>query len=170
VKIFKTGDRVVVINEPVKGIVTGIKSQIITVLTDDGFDFDYPASKLIHDTPLDIDFAGNFDLKHKEKSSGKPTSKKHLRPGELVIDLHIHELIENTRNMSNFEMLTIQLDKVKTVLKNTDRKTIRKITFIHGKGTGKLKQEIENILTAGQYNFYQASLKDYGNGALTVEL
>ncbi|MBN2669487.1 MAG: DUF2027 domain-containing protein [Bacteroidales bacterium] len=89
------------------------------------------------------------------------------------VDLHIHELIDNPKGLSNGEMLNIQMETFHREL-NAGLKDhqIKKMVFIHGVGAGTLKQEIRKALS-GEYPqlyFQDASFKEYGFGATMVIL
>lgn len=71
--------------------------------------------------------------------------------------------------MSNHEMLNLQLDHARHKLEFAIQKRIPKIVFIHGKGEGVLKMELEYLL--GRYSnvkFYDADYQKYGLGATEV--
>ncbi|MDR2840019.1 MAG: DUF2027 domain-containing protein [Paludibacter sp.] len=96
------------------------------------------------------------------------TSKPDNSP--LEIDLHINQLLDNTAGMTNAEMLVYQLDTVKNTLNNNRNFKGKKIVFIHGKGDGVLRNEIEKLLKL-QYRNYgvqDASFRQYGFGATMV--
>ncbi len=72
--------------------------------------------------------------------------KENLPPARTVVDLHIEKLTDDWKHLSNFEILTQQL---KTFEKYYDLAIAHKqpsLTIIHGVGTGKLKDEIHDIL------------------------
>lgn len=98
----------------------------------------------------------------------KPEPKKNV----LEIDLHINNLLDTTAGMSNAEMLKYQLDKFHAVLEENKNKKGQKIVFIHGKGEGVLRKEIENQLRTKykQYYFQDASFREYGFGATMVTI
>lgn len=95
-----------------------------------------------------------------------------LRPDVLEIDLHINELVDTTAGMSNADMLLLQMDTFhKTLDENKNRKG-QKIVFIHGKGEGVLRSEIEKQLRTRYktYYFQDASFREYGFGATMVTI
>ena len=110
----------------------------------------------------------------KEFKSGIKTSKsnrEYLKTLEKEVDLHIAELLDNTSGMSNFELLTIQLERFTKELDSAIEKHMKKIVFIHGVGNGRLKQEIIKILNATHgITYHDASYKDYGYGATQVNI
>jgi hypothetical protein len=107
----------------------------------------------------------------KSKSKTSKSNKEYLKSLEKEVDLHIHELIDNTNGLSNFEMLNIQLERFGKELDEALSKNMKKIIFIHGVGNGRLKQEIISILkTTKGITFHDASYKDYGYGATQVNI
>jgi hypothetical protein len=119
-----------------------------------------------------IDIAKLKSVKEfKSKSKTSKSNKEYLKSLEKEVDLHIHELIENTNGLSNFEMLNIQLERFGKELDEALSKNMKKIIFIHGVGNGRLKQEIISILkTTKGVTFHDASYKDYGYGATQVNI
>lgn len=111
-------------------------------------------------------------IKTKEKLQPKLNLKKPVQPEIVEVDLHIHELIENTTGLTNKEMLDIQIEKVEREMKVAIESGARRIVFIHGVGQGVLKQEIAKLLKSKfpKYIFQDASFKEYGYGATMVIL
>ncbi len=72
--------------------------------------------------------------------------KENLPPARTVVDLHIEKLTDDWQQLSNFEILTLQL---KTFEKYLDLAIAHKqpsLIVIHGVGKGKLRDEIHDIL------------------------
>lgn len=90
----------------------------------------------------------------------------------LEVDLHIHELIDNTTGLSNKEMLDLQLNHFHEKLEESIKKQVKKVVFIHGLGNGTLKQELRRELSHKykKYAFQDASFQEYGYGATMVIL
>jgi hypothetical protein len=107
------------------------------------------------------------------KSRGKisKSNKEYLKSLEKEVDLHIGELVENTNGLSNFEMLTIQLERFEKELDEAMATNMKKIIFIHGVGNGRLRQEIAAVLRSTRgITFHDASYKEYGYGATQVNI
>lgn len=193
--LLKPGDKVIFLNEKGGGVIVSINKKVARVLTDEGFEIPYPLDQLVlisEELPQpeseetvedDLEEAmGEFDLnsinvndlfKGKDKlNTPIKVSKSHAtRTGELEreVDLHISELIENTRGMTNGEMFQLQLDTFERELDEAKLGKIRKVTFIHGIGNGILKQEIRRILKEDDgVKFYDAPYSKYGFGATEV--
>ncbi len=90
---------------------------------------------------------------------------------EAVVDMHIWELIDDHSRLTNSEMLNIQLGYFDKCLQSAIDHKFKKVVFIHGVGTGRLKEEIQQILDEKDNVSYRpASMTDYGVGATLVEL
>lgn len=106
------------------------------------------------------------DTKRREQPIALPDS-------DLVeIDLHIHELIDNFNNLTNTEMLTVQMNKFHEELAKAINSGVKKIVFIHGVGNGTLKNELRRELQRkySKYTTQDASFREYGYGATMVIL
>lgn len=107
----------------------------------------------------------------KSRSKTSKSAKEYLKSLEKEVDLHIEELVEKTAGLSNFEMLNIQLERFEKELDEAINKNMKKVTFIHGVGNGRLKQEIMSVLKATKgVTFQDASYKEYGFGATQVNI
>jgi hypothetical protein len=102
----------------------------------------------------------------------RPLSKRNHRPEELVIDLHIAELVDTTAGLSNSDMLNLQVDKFREVMDANLHNYGLKIIFIHGKGEGVLRQAIMKELKHRYkgHDVQDASFREYGFGATQVTI
>lgn len=73
-------------------------------------------------------------------------ARQHLPPARSVVDLHIEKLSNSWERMTNFEMLTLQLDEFQKWFDLAIAHHQPSLIVIHGVGTGKLKDEIHDIL------------------------
>ena len=107
-----------------------------------------------------------------EKDEPKVVVKRTVSPDLVEIDLHIHELLEDTCGLSNHEMLEVQLGRFRNELETAIGNGTKRIVFIHGIGNGTLKQELRKELSTKykKYYFQDASFKEYGYGATMVIL
>lgn len=173
---FEVGDHVAWIDDDLQGRVILIKKQTILVETNDGFEMNANPSDLILLPKQDVLKVNWEELqKAKQNELRKPNANllikkdKKKKQAALEVDLHIHELVENTKNMSNFEMLNIQLDTAKRQIQFAKQKRIKRVILIHGVGQGVLKAELETMLGRDEeVNFYDADYKTYGLGATEV--
>ena len=103
----------------------------------------------------------------------KPKPMKPMTAADILeIDLHINELLDATTGLSNTEMMNCQLAKFHAVLEEHKNHKGQKIVFIHGKGEGVLRKEIERQLKTRYktYFFQDASFREYGFGATLVTI
>ena len=108
-----------------------------------------------------------------KEETDRPKIIKHTQSSEIVeVDLHINELLDTTAGLSNAAMLQCQLDKFHEVLEENKKRKGQKIVFIHGKGEGVLRKEIEKLLKTRYkaYYFQDASFREYGFGATMVTI
>ncbi|NLO71066.1 MAG: DUF2027 domain-containing protein [Porphyromonadaceae bacterium] len=110
--------------------------------------------------------------KSPSKAETKISFKKPAKQEIIEVDLHINSLLDTTAGMSNADMLNHQMEVFhKTLAENKKRKG-QKIVFIHGKGEGVLRKEIEKELKQKYKNYYfqDASFREYGFGATMVTI
>ena len=124
----------------------------------------------------ELDKMSRDDFKKLVKEKTRPDEAikpvKNKLQDEVVIDLHITELLENTEGLGNREILEVQMDKVESEMNAAIRDRVKRIVFIHGVGQGVLKQEVAKLLNSKfkKYYFQDASFKEYGYGATMVIL
>ncbi|MGM0635093.1 MAG: Smr/MutS family protein [Bacteroidota bacterium] len=176
-KLFKIGDKIEWIDDLMTGQITAINDdKTLHIETDEGFVVQANPSEVIkipNNDTISVDFDElekqrqiDEELMRKKKSVKRPKDRK--QP-PLEVDLHIHELVENTRGLSNFDMLNRQLDTARHKLEFAIKKRIKRVVFIHGVGEGVLKAELETMLRRyDNVDFYAASFKEYGYGATEV--
>jgi len=179
--MIKVGDTVETIDDAIKGVVVKVKGDMILIEVEDGFEFEFTSNELIKistDTSVNLGSLSNQSIaeitREKEVSKKRKTpisnTKKRHRP-TFVVDLHIHQLTDSTRGMTNFDMLNKQLDTARGQLEFAIKQRMPKMVFIHGVGEGVLRQELYTVLR--RYNnitFYDADYKEYGLGATEVKI
>ena len=176
---FKLGDYVLVLDEDLSGEIKKITDKTISIETNDGFLIDFQSHELVrkhkdHSIKSDVFSHASFSdvVSEKETPKRKQQTKKRAKDRyepTMEVDLHINQLVNNSKGMSNHDMLTLQLDTAKRKLEFAISKRIQKIVFIHGVGEGVLKIELEYLF--GRYDnvkFYDANYQKYGLGATEV--
>lgn len=173
--VFQIGDKVETIDDVVRGTVTNVATKQITVETDDGFLLDFEPSEL-----LKIDGGlikvSNYEISQikAEKELPKRKNRQTLKPKErsspkMEVDLHINQLTNSTRGMTNHEMLNLQMETAKRQLEFAMRKRIQKVVFIHGVGEGVLKEELYYLFRRYEnVKYYDADYQKYGLGATEI--
>ncbi|MFW5657428.1 MAG: DUF2027 domain-containing protein [Bacteroidota bacterium] len=115
----------------------------------------------------------NAVIKEKgDVSSTEPKKKKKEDSAIEEVDLHIHEIMDDYKDLSNGEIIQIQLDRFETSLMTALNSQVKKIVFIHGVGNGKLKHELRKKLERKypKLEYQDASFREYGYGATMVML
>lgn len=175
--MIKVGDKVSVLDEPITGKVIKIQGNKITIATEDGFDMTFEANELVVEASQNMMIPSyeevRKNLQHKEVFKKKP-KRPTLKPKErnqppMEVDLHIHKLVKSSKGMTNYDMLTLQLDTAKRQLDFAIHKRIPRVVFIHGVGQGVLKEELKYLF--GRYDNVRVTdgdYKKYGLGALEV--
>lgn len=111
--------------------------------------------------------------REKERPAKKKMTKVNLTGLDIrEIDLHINELLDDIRGLSNTEMLKIQMETFQKELQDAIKAGVKKIVFIHGIGNGTLKNELRRELQRKykKYDMQDASFEEYGFGATMVIL
>jgi len=86
------------------------------------------------------------------------------------IDLHIENLVENTRGMTNTDILMTQLSVLETQLRIAINNRQERIIIIHGLGKGKLRNEVHRLLSEMPEikSYTNEWMAKYGFGATEV--
>lgn len=108
-----------------------------------------------------------------EHPSAPRTIVKRGGKNEIIeVDLHIGELLDDTHDMSNREMLNYQLDKFREVMEQYKNKREQRIVFIHGKGDGVLRKALLDEMKRkySACKTQDASFQEYGFGATMVTI
>jgi len=108
-----------------------------------------------------------------DRPQRRPIKKHRPKANEpLVVDLHIHELVDTTRGLSNADMLNLQVDHFRKIMDQNLRNHGKKIIFIHGKGEGVLRHALQKELTHRYkgHDVCDASFREYGYGATQVTI
>lgn len=110
----------------------------------------------------------DFYTTEKNRQTGDKNTVASL---EWEVDLHIHELVDSYKHLSNAQILSIQMDHMQQKLNKAITNRVKKIIFIHGVGNGVLKSEIIKVLkTYDHIAYYDAKYNRYGFGATEVSI
>lgn len=127
--------------------------------------FDQYPDKLVVDT-IDMSRLSAAGFKVYSASS----ARQHLEPPKYEVDLHIDKLTKEHGLMNNFEMLTLQLKTLEKYLDLAVAHHQPSLIAIHGVGTGKLRDEIHELLRLRNdvKTFINRYHPAYGYGATEV--
>lgn len=97
-------------------------------------------------------------------------ARQNLEQAKYEIDLHAEKLTDNWNKMTNFEILTLQLQTLEKYIDINVAHRLPSMIAIHGVGTGKLRDEIHELLRLRRevkffVNQYDAR---YGYGATEI--
>ena len=165
--ILKIGDKVSFLHATGRGVVKEILNLEYRVEDEFGFDNWHRAEELV---PLmqvsDKELFASLSNKEgesqkKDKLFSKPPQE------EWKIDLHLENLVDSHRDMTNHEIVTLQLRHFKSYLQKVRNARIHQFIVVHGKGTGKLKSEIQDLVR--DINGAEMFDADYMQGASVIE-
>ena len=176
---FAKGDRVVVVDATTKGVVVKSEGTRVLITEENGFDLFFDEKqlvKVVHDQFEMSKYSDiNNPLLHQKQSTSETSKRKVSKKRKkealvppMEVDLHIQHLVKNHKNMSNFDMLNLQLDTAKHKLEFAMRKRIPRVVFIHGVGAGVLRSELGYLFAKYPVKIAQASYEKYGMGATEV--
>lgn len=107
-----------------------------------------------------------------ERVVNQPIQKKRpmVQTDLIEVDLHIDELMDTTKGMTNADILEVQLKEFNDTMKANLHAKGQKIVFIHGKGEGVLRKSILDELKRKYKTctYQDASFREYGFGATMV--
>lgn len=121
---------------------------------------------------IDKQTAEKFFSPASTPATARSSKQERAKRSEQVFDLHISALLDTTAGMSNADMLRYQLSKFEEAMNAHLGKKGTKLIFIHGKGNGVLRKEIEKLLKYKYKSctFQDASFQEYGFGATQVTI
>src|SRR3954468_4167988 len=96
--------------------------------------------------------------------------RQNLPPARSIIDLHMEKLTDNWKNMSNVEILGMQLSEFEKWYELAVAHHQPNLIVIHGVGSGRLKEEIHDILKTKREVKYFVNQYDprFGYGATEI--
>ena len=160
------------------------KGKVVAILSDNNYEIEIEAGFTIPANRLEIEKIWVQDIevddkqlkrqkKIDENKSSNRVSKSHQAPSKFFhdheIDLHIENLIESWKGLSNFDIVSIQLSSFR---KRFNQALINNESFlvvIHGVGKGVLREEIYKYLSQfSDIKVGPADAKIYGMGASEI--
>lgn len=174
---MKIGDTVSVLDDALSGVVTAMDNGHVTILSPEGFEFDFMAHELVviddslsvHDLTA-MDVATVISEKEGSDRRKSPLKKSKKRKEHVLeVDLHIHHLIPSTKGLSNFDMLNIQMAEAQRQLDRAIANRWQSVVFIHGVGEGVLREELYTLFRRYEnIEFFDADYQKYGLGATEI--
>lgn len=160
---FSVGQKVVFLHEEGGGEIVGFEKGVYYVEDADGFKRKYREHELalVHSEDFYVESGANEKLENKTHSN-----RIEISSDEWEIDLHIEELIDSHRGMTNHEIVQKQMIEFQKFVRTARNKKIRRLVVIHGIGVGVLRSEVRAYLDgiSGVEYFDE----DYRQGATVV--
>jgi hypothetical protein len=127
----------------------------------------YPDAAPEADNKLDLSKLKTSGLKVVDAKKFKET----LPPARSVVDIHIEKLVDNYKNLSNAEILNIQLNEFEKWYDIAVLQHAKSLIIVHGVGEGVLRNEIHEILKYKKEvaSFVNQFHPNFGYGATEIK-
>lgn len=169
---FKVGDIIKIIDQSGGGKILSIKDDKAVILNQDGFEEVIGVNSIIISDIISENALRNCyipDTPKQRSRKKKDTILFKSKSNDLwEIDLHIENLLDNYYHMSNYEIISYQLEKCEEIIFKAIQTRVRKLVIIHGKGQGVLRNEVHNLLQSLNLDFKDADYLKYSGGATDV--
>lgn len=158
---IQVGDKVSHLDSSINGVVLAISEFRATVLLEDGFEEEFLVSKLVHQN-IDI----SIDIEPKEVLTHMTFRKEKTHE----VDLHLEALTVHWKSIIPENALNYQIASFLEELHYAAKNRYDKFIVIHGKGTGKLKEHLINLIKEKRLNYIEMMDGKYRNSALCIHL
>lgn len=120
--------------------------------------------------PSEMQMKAKQVAEHSKPSLAANGKKEAKQPDEMVVDLHMEALLPGNTSVPPEEVLQYQLRTFRRVMTEQRKYRGKRVVFVHGKGEGVLKREIQNILKRefASCSFLEASYQRFSSGATMV--
>ncbi len=97
-------------------------------------------------------------------------ARHHLEPAKYSVDLHMEKITDDWKSLSNFEILSMQLNQFEKYYDLAVAHRQPSLIVIHGLGTGRLRDEIHELLRHKKEvkSFINQYHSSYGYGATEI--
>ena len=148
---FKIGDKVKFLRSNDFGVVESIISERKLKVRDSS---DFISVVNINDIII-YDNSTNTVASYGDMKTNKKT-KIVSNLNVLKLDLHIENLISDYQQMTNFEIVQVQVKKCEDFLLKSFNTNVQKLIIVHGIGEGVLKKEVHELLNRYQLRYYES--------------
>ncbi len=144
---FKPGDKVKALRDIIEGVVLEVNTAQVTIEDSDGFVRKYKPDELVYHAALELYAIDAVQEENRTVPRSGRSQKSKVEKSKLIsIDLHIEELMDDHRTMSNTEIVACQMRHCRLFVENAMVKRWKKILIIHGKGEGVLRSAVHDYL------------------------
>lgn len=169
---MKIGDEVLYKDEVGGGVITQLSSTMAFVEEETGFGDWFNLQELIVKVDISVDVPSFSQVEMKErgnKLASKPHSKNHI--SKLEVDLHLDAFLDQTRGLTNHDKVLLQMAQAKKALATAKGHKYKYLHLIHGKGSGKLRQELHDWLNhQNVIDYYDIDISGNRSGVTEVRL
>ena len=176
---FKVGYKVRFLNDVGEATILSINNSQVVVEDEHGFENEYQLKDLVISSKEEDYNVDKLDAHNQKEGRQTPEFYKkfnHVKKSKssdfMEVDLHIENLIDSHRGMDNYQIIQVQMARFRRSINIALSRRLKKIVFIHGVGSGVLREEIRFELKEMYPNFeyYDGSYQEYGQGATEVLL
>ena len=169
---IRVGDIICFLDATGGGEVLHVNETEATILNEDGFEEIHPLNALVKRNSHNIDQLLNAYIPDKPQKEVKKTHQQSIfkLKTQLVweIDVHIENLLDDYYHLSNYEIISKQLDVCEEMILKAQKMNLRKLVIIHGKGQGVLRNEIHQMLYSFRLDFKDSDYLQYSGGATDI--
>lgn len=172
--MLQPGDKVAIVDDVVEGTVVTVQGNMIAIETKEGFLLEYDKREVVKLDSEEI-FWGPVPLsrilrdKEDQKKQKKPRKSGKREAYILEVDLHLEAILPSDTYLEHYQKLPFQLNVARERLEKAMEDRIPRMVFIHGKGDGILRTELNYLLSRyNNINYYPADQRRYKGGAVEV--
>ena len=154
------------------GEITQLSKNFAFVEEESGFGDWFSLNELIVKEEIQVNSISSRAIEIKE-GSGKASSKQHSKNhiSKFEVDLHLDAFMEHTRGLTKHEKVTFQMAEAKSALAKAKGKKFKYLHLIHGKGSGKLREELHLWLNhQNVVDYYDMDISGNRSGVTEVRL
>lgn len=170
---MKAGDTIRLKDDVGEFVVKTVSVHQIVAVDENDFEYTFLPEEVVRvdaKTILQkIDLAAQITKKDVQRANKSVPHVKNQKKNVLEIDLHATVLFGSTSGMQKHQILTEQLIRARETIETARTKKYSFVVLIHGKGTGRLRHELHQMLQGlPKIDFYDANFLDYSSGATEV--
>lgn len=169
-----------VTDDNLEGKVVSMKADKVTLLCDDGFEYEFFIHQVFKvGSDHQVEHKTNVEFNKSEmESEGPPLRSIKLSPQIIIVkpgqvfDLHIEELAPRLVFENAHDTLLFQLNFARNVIFMASQKRVRRVVFVHGIGSGRLREELRRMI-ANEFptvEYFDGDYQRFGQGATEINI
>lgn len=170
---FKVGEKIKFLDSDGGGVIIQfLENNQVLIDSDHGFEeVHFLKDILAVDSETDRVSAYRYipEVEPTSNLKSKLSAKKTKRNAQYwEVDLHIETILDRYQHLTNYEIVQLQLKKCKNAIERAIQKKVYKLTIVHGKGSGVLREEVHQLLKNYSVEIRDSKFQEYGGGATEV--